>query len=231
MGTESIWVPLALSALGAGANHYNSRQVAKRQDNILADQIRQQGVRQQEADRAVSEAMRQRAAQGAEVERGQVGDQYLQQVRAAQGAAMQGLGQAGAVSSAYQQAANDAAMGIGDYAGQTASLMSRIDAPTMQRQREGQQDTRLAFNLEDLGRRSRGDDYLAQLRLQNVKRNPWIDMASSLMGAAAGYTAGAGGGQSLAGIQAGAKSAADFSLANRSLMNANTNKILTGWGG
>lgn len=222
-------MPLALTALSAGANYHNTRQTAKKQDNILAGQIRQNSARQAEADQAVSDTLRDRATQGAEEERGQVGEQYLQQVRAAQGTATRGLGQAGAVSNAYQESANNAALGIGDYAERTAGLMSRIDAPTQQRQREGQSDARLAMELGDIGRRSQADDYLAQLRLRGVQRNPWVDLASSLMGVGAGYAAQAGSGQSLAGIQANAKAGADFGIANRQLANANTNKILTGW--
>lgn len=219
---------MALTALGAGASHYNTRQTAKKQDNILAGQIRQNSARQAEADLAVSETLRDRATQGADEERGQIGQQYLQQVRAAQGTATRGLGQVGAVSNAYQESANNAALGIGDYAEKTAGLMSRIDAPTQQRQREGQADARLALELGDIGRRSQADDYLAQLRLRGVQRNPWIDLASSLMGAGAGFAAQSGG-QSLAGIQSQAKAGADFGLSNAALSNANTNKILTGW--
>lgn len=229
MGAEGIWIPLALSALSAGANYYNTRQTQKKQDNILAGQIRQQGVRQQEADQAIAEAMRERAAQGAESERSAIGSQYLDQVRAAQANAQRGLGQVGQVSRAYQVDANNAALGIGDYGARTADLMARIDAPAQQRQREGTADARVAMELDQIGRRSRADDYLAQLRLRGVQRNPWVDLASGLMSAGAGFAAQSGGGQSLAGIQTQAKLGADFGNANATLGNSNIANLMAGW--
>ena len=219
-------VGIGLLLASAAANHYNNQQVAKKQDNILAGQIRQQGVRQQEADQAIANVMQQRASQGAEGERGAIGGQYLDQVRAAQANAQRGLGQVGAVSRAYQQDANDAALGIGDYGAKTAGLMARIDAPTQQRQREGISDARVAMDLDQIGRRSRADDYLAQLRLQGVRRNPWVDLASGLMGMGAGFAAQSGGGQSLAGIQSQAKAGADFGAAN----NALNRQLQAKWG-
>lgn len=229
MGTEAIWVPLALTALSAGANYYNTRQTQKKQDNILAGQIRQQGVRQQEADQAIAEAMRERAAQGAENERSAIGSQYLDQVRAAQANAQRGLGQVGQVSRAYQVDANNAALGIGDYGARTADLMARIDAPAQQRQREGVADARVAMELDQIGRRSRADDYLAQLRLRGVQCNPWVDLASGLMSAGAGFAAQSGGSQSLAGIQTQAKVGADFGNANATLGNSNIANLMAGW--
>ena len=227
-GAEFI-VPALLAAGSAGVSYYNGRQTAKRQDNIIAQQIRQQGVRQQEADRAIASAMQERATQGAESDRAAIGSQYLDQVRAAQANAQRGLGQVGAVSNAYQQDANNAALGIGDYGARTADLMARIDAPTQQRQREGIADARTAMELDQIGRRSRSDDYLANLRLQGVQRNPWLDLASSAMGIGAGFASQMGQ-PSLEGIQAGAKATADFGNASSKLSNQNMNKILASRG-
>lgn len=230
MGAAAL--PLIMTAASAGMQMYNNQQVAKQQDNELARRLQQQSQRQGEADHSISEAMRARAASTADQERQAVGSQYLDQVRAAQANASRGLGQAGAVSDAYQQQAADAALGISDYADKTASLMARIDAPAMQRQREAMGDARLALDLDQIARRSRGDDYLSQLRMQMIRPNEALQLGSAALGAGAGYMSGSGWGQeSLPQIQARAKSAADFSLANRSLMNANTSKILTGWGG
>lgn len=197
MGAEAIWIPLAMSALGAGINYTEQRKVAKRQDNILAGQIQQNSARQAEADRAVSDTLRNAAASTSEDSRGSAAAQYLDQVRAAQAGATRGLGQVGAVSGAYQQAANDAALGVGDYAAKTANLMARIDAPAQQRQQEAQSSDRLRSELGLIGRKAEGDDYLAQLRLRNVRANPWAGVAAQLMGGAAqgmaGRTAGTGG--------------------------------------
>ena len=85
------------------------------------------------------------------------------------------------------------------------------------------------MELDQIGRRSRSDDYLANLRLQGVQRNPWLDLASSAMGIGAGFASQMGQ-PSLAGIQAGAKASADFGNASSALSNQNMNKILASRG-
>lgn len=227
MGTGAEFlVPALLTAGGAGLSYYNGRQTAKRQDNIVAGQIRQQGARQQEANRAIADAMQQRAGQGADDERASIGSQYLDQVRNAQANAQRGLGQVGAVSGAYQQDANNAALGIGDYGTRTAGLMARMDAPAQQRQREGISDARTAMDLDQIGRRSRSDDYLAHLRLQGTQRDPWMDLASSLMGVGAGFASKSMGQPVPGQIQAQAKAGAGFTSANNALNRNLQNK----WG-
>lgn len=214
MGTEVAWVPLAMAALGAGATYVNQKQVSDRQDDILGRQIQQNASRQAEADRAVAETLRERAASSAEPDRQLAGAQYLQAVRAAQGNATQGLGQAGAVSSAYRDAANDAAMGIGDYASKTAGLMARIDAPTQQRNREALAGDDLRSRLQLIGRKASGDDFLSQLKLRLVRPNPWLAMGGSLLsGAASGMASGAGAGAaaSTSGGQFGSEAGSWFS--------------------
>lgn len=223
--------PIIMSIASAAMQQHNQQQVAKKQDNVLAQQLQRNALRQQEADQAVSNTLIERGTQGAEEERANIGAQYLDQVRAAQANAQRGLGQVGAVSSAYQQDANNAALGIGDYGSQMSDLMARIDAPMAQRQREGVRDARLTSDLGQIAQRGRGDDYLTQLRLRNVRGNPWLELGAAGLGAAAGAMSSSGWGQeSLGGIQAGAKASADFGNANAALSNRNMNKILASRG-
>lgn len=193
MGTEAAWVPWALAAVGAGAGYVNQRNVERRQDDILSRQIAQNMSRQQEADRAMAETMRERAASSAETDRQASTATYLDAVRAAQAQATRGLGQVGAVSRAYTDSANDAALGVGDYGARTAELMARLDAPALQREREGLDADRLRIRLGQIGRAADSDDYLARLRLQMVRANPWLAAAGGLATGAAGAMAGRGG--------------------------------------
>ncbi len=181
MGTGLEWIiPAAITAVGTGAQIYDQRQTAKRQDNQLARQIQQQGTRQAEADRAVQQSIADRAASDASQERGSAANNYLQQARAAQAQATGGLRQAGAVSDAYRQSANDAALGVADYGATAANLMARIDAPMQQRQREALQGAQLQTDLGLIGGRAAGDDFLARLRLQGIRGNPWVQGAGQL---------------------------------------------------
>jgi len=185
------WVATAVVLIGAAANQYNTHQVQKRQDNELGLQIQQRAARQQDADKEVMKTIADRAANTGDSARTSMLDQYANQVRAAQGSATSGLRQVGGVSDAYRQAANDAALGISDYAGDTASLMSRIDAPTRQRQEEAQQNAQLSTALSLIGNRSAGDDFMSNLRLQGIRRNPGLD---AFVQAANAYASSAGGG-------------------------------------
>ncbi len=193
MGTEAAWVPWALTALSAGATVVDQQQQARRQDNILAQSLDRNNKRQAEADREVAEALRERAAADGQAEREELGGQYLQAVRAAQAKATAGLGQVGAVSNAYRDAANDAAMGVGDHSQKVANLMARIDAPTRRLQKEEVSDAKLRTRLGTIGRQVDGNDFLTRLKLQAVRPNLGLQAASALLaGAARGAAAGGG---------------------------------------
>ena len=188
------WVATSIALLAAGTSYYNTQQTANRQDNELGLQIQQRAKRQDEADREVQDLIADRAASNGDGARRSTLDAYLSRVRASQGAATNGLQQVGGVSSAYRDSANDAAMGISDYANNAASLMSRIDAPMQVRQQEALQNADLASKLGLISGRAGGDDFLSQLRLQGIRRNPGLDAFSQVAGAYAGAMAGGGGG-------------------------------------
>lgn len=184
--STSTAVALALAAASAGGQYYNTQKTAERQDNQLAAQLRQQGKRQHEADAKVTELIDKRAASSPEDERAGMLEGYLATIRAQSGNANAGLSQAGAVSDAYRESSNEAALGVSDYGKQVAGLLSRMDAPALQRQREGMESARFESDINRIKRFSMGDDYLAKLRLDQIRRNPWIDAASALAGGAAG---------------------------------------------
>ena len=219
------WVATAIALVGAATNYYNTEKTAKRQDNQLARQIQQRSIRQQEADREVMQTITDRAASnGDDVRRGTL-DQYLAQTRAAQGAATAGLRQAGAVSDAYRDSANDAALGIGNYASNTAGLMSRIDAPAQLREQENLGNARLASRLGLVGDRSASEDFLSNLRLQGIRRNAGLDAFSQVASAFAGAMSGGGGGGSTTSNLSG--QANTITGANNAQINRNLQR---GWG-
>jgi len=211
-------IPYILAAASAGVQYQTQRSAAKKQEATLAQQIRQNAGRQKEASTAIDAAMQQRASEDAGQTRKATAEQYLHQVRAAQGNATSGLNQGGNVSEAYRQSAQDAALGIGDTAERTAELMARIDAPALQRQREGQQTGQLGIDLNDLAQRGRGQDFLHQLRLARIQPNPWGQLVATGLGIAAGYGQQAGWGQdSLASIRGKALLDADMAAKSQQL--------------
>lgn len=191
MGTEAIWVPAVISAIGAGASYYNTQQTAKRQDRALADQITGQRQRQSDANRVVNEQLERIAGSDAEAERAASMDSYLQQLRRNQGAATGTLGGVGAVSDRFATDAAGAAGDINQYATGTADIFSRIDAPLMQRRNEGIDFARTGNQLGIIGDLAGGDNYIGDLRRRSITRNPWVDAFSQV---AQGYGSSAGGG-------------------------------------
>lgn len=192
MGTEAAWVPMVIAAVGAGASYYNTQQTAKRQDNALADQIRAQGQRQREADSLVQDAILQQQGSTPDEARKASLDQYLGQLQRTQGDATAGLGQIGAVSDRFGQDAAGAAGDIAATGQRTADIMSRIDAPLLQRQNEGISFGRLGSELGRVGMLSESDRYLGDIRMRGIRRNPWIDAAAAGAQGYAGAMGGAG---------------------------------------
>lgn len=201
MGTEAIWVPLVMSAVGAGATAYAGNQAAKRQDRELANRLRAQGQKQREADAKVGQLLDQRQGSNADAERGSILDKFREAMTATGDNSTAGLQQVGALSQAAKDGTADAALGIGGYGDQVADLLSRIDAPQAQRQRESNENTRFGQDIAGIMRRSQGDDFLSELRLQGIRPNPWLQAAGSVLQGAAGGMAGGGGGGAAGGAQ------------------------------
>lgn len=189
----STYLALAAAAAAAGGSYYNTVDTQRRQDNALTEQLRRDAVNQDKADQAVNQLITQRASSTDDAEKQSTLDQYLNATRATQDTATSGLQQAGATSDAYKASGADASLGIQDYSNKLAGLMSRIDAPALQRQREAQESAQFGSNLGLLSRNAQADDFLAQLKLRGITRNPWIDAGSQLVGGLAGGLASGAG--------------------------------------
>lgn len=194
----STAIALALAAAAAGGQYYNTQRVAKKQDSAAAAQIRQQGNRQRAADAKVNDLITGLSKSTPAGEQAGTLENYMAQIRAQGGNATTGLHQAGATSDAYRKASNDAALGVSDYGEKVAGLLSRMDAPGLQRLREGVDAARFETDINQLKRFSDGDDFLAKLKFDRIRRNPWLDAFSAFAGGASGAV-GSGWGSGTAG--------------------------------
>jgi hypothetical protein len=190
MGTE-VLVGLALAAAGAGAQYVNTTRTEERQDRQLAESIRGQARRQEEADAKVNEEVRKLEQSNAADERAGRLQQYFQTIgrnrRDVQGGITPGIGGA-----EFQGDAAKAAAALDAYGGGQAALASRIDAPLVQRQGEGFSYGNLATDLSRIGREVAGQAFVDQVKLNRIRRDPWLDAAgSTLQGAGQGMASGA----------------------------------------
>ena len=198
----STMVGLGLAAAAAGANQYNTRQTAKRQDQQAAQGIRQQGIRQQAADAKVNDQVADLEGSTAQGAREQRLEDYMQGLRRNRGTMQAGLTPT-VGSQAFRDDSARAAQDVQGYGERAAGLLSRIDAPGMQRQSEAFGASNLATDLGLIGRQSSGDQFINDLRLRAIRRNPWIDAGSQVAGAYGASLAMGGGAQAAAGTPNG----------------------------
>jgi hypothetical protein len=169
------------------------QKVARRQDQTLAQQIRTDSAHQQDADAAVADLINKTANSNDQGQQQSLLGKFTQQIQDARGNATGGLNQVGNVSDAYKASGADAALGIADYGKRVADLTSRIDAPTLQRQDEQAARLRFTSDLGGISRDAAGDDFLAKLRLQRIRPNPWGEAAADALGAYGGSKLGGRG--------------------------------------
>lgn len=183
MGVAAI--PYALAAAAAAGQYVNTQNTARRQDGAAADAIRNQAMLQRKADTQVDSAVQKlQGSTSADANTQRLND-YMNTLRRNKATADNGLTPT-IGSQTFQTDAATRATGANDFAAKTAGLMARMDAPGMQRQQEGFDYGNLATNIGLVGRESQGQNFLDQLRLNAIRRNAKIDLASGLMMAGAG---------------------------------------------
>lgn len=186
------WIALGITLLGAAASAYNTQQTAKKQDRALAAQITQQGKKQQQASAKIAEALAAQAQSDSVDEQAQQMESYLTTLRQGQQNAGLNTGPGG-FSEAYRQGTAEAGQQLGEYGSTRAGLLSRIDAPRLQRQNEGILFNTLGNELRMIGREASGQNYLDQLRYNSIRRDPWLDALSGVAsGAGSAMASGAG---------------------------------------
>lgn len=188
------WTAAAIAALAAGIQYQNTVTTAKKQDNSLASELRQQGLLQQQAQKQTGDLIQKTAASNDTGAKASVLDQFLSQMQTKQqqGGTKAGLNQVGAVSGAYAKAANDAASGISTYGDQEAGLLSSIDAPSIQRQNEAADLSRYGSGIGAIKQQSSALNFLEQMKLKGIAPNPWLTAASTALNSYASSTAGGG---------------------------------------
>jgi hypothetical protein len=188
------WVAVGLTVLAAAGTMYNNQQVANRQDSTLAASLRQQGMLQQQQNAKTSQLIQKTSESNPATAKADLLGQFTQAMQQNKSRATNPLNQAGAVSSAYTKAANDAATGISAYGADQAGLLSSIDAPGLQRQQEAENLQQYATGLNQTKQQSASDQFLAQMKLNSIKPNPWIGGVTDAMRSYAMAKAGGTGG-------------------------------------
>lgn len=168
-------IPYAVAAISAGAQYANTQNTARKQDNALAQQIRDQMAQRQKSAQAITKSVQSISASSPDSARETALQGYLRAIQAHKDGAAGTMTTPGGTSQAFQQDAKSAAAGVQDYGDKVASLMASIDAPARQRQAEGVSIGDLAASLGRLRSDAQGSDFLNALRLRGIRRDPWLD--------------------------------------------------------
>lgn len=192
MTTIATAVAVAVALAGA----YQTKQVAKKQDNIAAQGIRQQGENQRKVNKSLNKTLDDTEKSNPNGAKKKANDAYLQAIQAAMGGANKNLVGNSALGE-FNDGAEAASWQAQDYAGNIAGLLSRVDAGTQQRQAEGNLLGDFTMDANRLGGDIQGDAFLNRLRMGGVRRNPYLDAAA---GVAQGWASSGGGGGSGSGM-------------------------------
>jgi hypothetical protein len=200
MGTEALWVPAAIAAVGAGAQAYDTHRVAKRQEEEATTLMKNQQRKQKEADSRINDELGQLQGSGPDEERKAAFEAFMAQLRTNSGAAG-GTADIGGASDRFKQDTEQSQADIANYGSNRADTLSRIIAPTRQRQGEGQSIGRMGSDIDGIARDARAREFLDQLRIQGIRTNPWVQGVGGAMQAAGGAMAGGalGGAKTIAG--------------------------------
>lgn len=192
MGTEAVWLPYVLAAVGAGAGAVNQHSIAQKQESIQNKGIAQQASRQREADERVNREIAAQTRSTPEEEKAASLGAFTDQLAKAKSTAA-GPGDAFTGSDRYQTDSAAGKSAIANYGAQQADLQSKILAPQFQRQREGVSRLRTAGDLGGIKRNAEGDAWINQLLASSVHGNPALEIGGALAtGASQAMAAGAG---------------------------------------
>lgn len=171
-------IPLIISAVSSGAQFLNQRAAQRKQDRILARGVERQQALDREAQARLNQQLGELERSGPEAERRQAQERFMQQLQRTRGAAASGLPTVPGASNRYTADVEAAESGSAAEAADLAGIMSRIDAPTLQRLGETAATGRTGAALREIGDRSRGDQFVTELRARSVQPNPWVSLAS-----------------------------------------------------
>lgn len=189
-GATTTAILLALAA--AGTQAYNTNQTNKRTDQEAAAGLRRQNEKQRKADTVVDKLIKDTGASTPEGEKNSAMAQFQKALAASSGMTNSGLGGIAGASDKFNADQQQAAAGVSQYGNEVADRLARIDAPRYQRQREGNLREDAGTDIGIIKRESAGEDFLNKLKLQGIRRNPWLDAAATAMSSYAGSSFGAG---------------------------------------
>lgn len=180
MCTGAEIAALAVSAAGTGATSVANNDALRRKDRDTAAGILRQADLSRQANAKVSKNIQQLEQSNPNEDITKRQAVYLDALRRAQPAANQSLPVAAGGSQRFAEDVSNAQGATAGEAATSANLMARIDAPGIQRTREGQMAGDTLSQLSMLDDQSKHDAFLTQLRASMERPNQLLMGAGAL---------------------------------------------------
>lgn len=175
-------VTLALLVGSAGAKTINNYQAAKRADRDIAAGIDAQSRIGRQAMGDVNQEIAKTAASDPAAEQAQSLAGYLAALQQNRGSAEGSIPDVPGASTRYAEDVADAKGAVRQFGNTQADILSRVDAPIRQREREGRSQLRTGQRVDAYSLDAQMADYLARLRASERRPNPWINAMADLVG-------------------------------------------------
>jgi hypothetical protein len=193
------WVAIAVTVGSAVVGAYEQHQVAKKQDNALAAQLRQQQESESRVNQRTHAMIAAQQAQTDEPQKTAAAKAYQTALQANQAQASAPLATVGNVSEAYKKAGSDAALGISNYGKQQGDLTAAIDAPGQQRRDNQRNINDFGIDVDQINRHQRNQNSQDAMAFNAIHANPYVGLLTKVAQAYAGSRAGGAGGGSSGG--------------------------------
>ena len=195
---------VALSVGGSLLDSFGDYQANKKRDRILRMIMERRARQQEDIDAALMGEVGTLRGETPEAERDKAMSEFVGQLRATRAAQPTSYGARGTVSAREAGDLKEATGQLGQFANREADITSRIDSQRRMREGQGLRLGRLGTDLTEKTRQIDSADFLDQLRLNRVRKSPWLGALGSIMKGAGGALAGGGfGGGSTGGSSGG----------------------------
>lgn len=195
----SFFIPAALAAVSAGGQYANESAARSRADEAEAQAIRNQDAIRQEGVGKVQKTIASVAGDTPDAIAGKATGAYVAQLRRnaagstqggptntgtqTSGASTSSLAPNTVGSKRYQGDTANAQKEVSDYGNTYAGELGNMDAATRMRQNEGLSMDSLGTQLNLLGAKSFGQNFVDQLRAHAAgMTSPWGDLATKMLG-------------------------------------------------
>ncbi|HET9679402.1 MAG TPA: hypothetical protein VFP95_02440 [Gammaproteobacteria bacterium] len=169
-----MWWYIAAAVAGALLKSYNTNKMLDKKDAATARLIKNQGVWQDKADKKISEKLDDADDNTAKKEQQVAAQQYKNTLASAQP-----VDKGPKKSSEYAEAlAESLAKKQGKIADLT-NMMAKVDKIGMDRFSQGLGYANLGSQVNTLSNFARGQRNVDQIKVNSIRRNPWLDFLSA----------------------------------------------------